>query len=255
MNVFAFSTSLWRLAALASTTFFRSSTEYEHTPAASLQSDATFRGTEMSTSMTFRSRPCRSAAERIGSLLAVAAKTTSLWRTTSIISSMGATFALLPPRAETSSSRAWARSVDLLTRVSWMSRSLLKRAMSRSLDILPAPRMQTRSLFVYFRRSGSDLAIMSSTAALETETEPLPIFVRVRTSLPVRMPAFSILVTIFPPEPATEVSSPSTAFSMQRLWQALTCARIWASPRTNESKPELTSKRCCVAASPECVNK
>mmetsp|Transcript_102247 Transcript_102247/g.324867 ORF Transcript_102247/g.324867 Transcript_102247/m.324867 type:complete len:210 (-) Transcript_102247:272-901(-) len=209
----------------------------------------------MSTSMSFRSRPCRSAAERIGSLLAVAAKTTSLSRTTSSILSMLATFALVPPRAETSSRSACALSVDLLTRVSCTSGSLLKRAMSRSLDILPAPRMQTRTLLAYFRRSGRALAFMSSTAALETETEPLPIFVRVRTSLPMRMPAFSILATIFPPEPATDASSSGLYFSMQCSWHALTCARIWASPRTNESRPQLTSKRCCVEASPEWVKR
>mmetsp|Transcript_87594 Transcript_87594/g.232543 ORF Transcript_87594/g.232543 Transcript_87594/m.232543 type:complete len:223 (+) Transcript_87594:430-1098(+) len=222
MNLCDFRTSFWRFAALASTTFFRSSTEYEMTPSASEQSGETFRGTEMSTSMSGSSRPWRSAAERTGSLLEVAAKTTSLWRTTSSILSMGATFALAPPRAETSSSSALALSVDLLTRVSWMLGSLLKRAMSRSLDILPAPRMQTCTLLEYFRRSASVLAIISSTAALDTETEPLPIFVRVRTSFPVRMPSCSILAMIFPPAPATAASSSGLAFSMQRPWHALT---------------------------------
>mmetsp|Transcript_65070 Transcript_65070/g.203936 ORF Transcript_65070/g.203936 Transcript_65070/m.203936 type:complete len:216 (-) Transcript_65070:277-924(-) len=213
------------------------------------------RGTEMSTSIKFRSSELRSAAEMIGSSLAVAAKTTSLFRTTSHMLSSGATLALLPPRAETSSSSACALSADRFTTVTSTSLFLLKRAMSRSLDILPAPRMQTRTLLAYFRRSGRALAFMSSTAALETETEPLPIFVRVRTSLPMRMPAFSILATIFPPEPATDASSSGLYFSMQCSWHALTCARIWASPRTNESRPQLTSKRCCVEASPEWVKR
>mmetsp|Transcript_39174 Transcript_39174/g.108954 ORF Transcript_39174/g.108954 Transcript_39174/m.108954 type:complete len:266 (+) Transcript_39174:388-1185(+) len=214
-----------------------------------------FRGTEMSTSMSFLCKSVRSVAEMMGSLLAVAAKTTSLSRMISIMLPKGATLALVPPRAATSSNNACALSVDLFTRVSCTSGSLLKRAMSRSLDILPAPMMQTFTVLAYLRRSGRARAIISSTAALETETEPLPIFVRVRASLPMRMPACSILAMILPPEPATWPSTSAFCFSMQCSWQALTCAKIWASPRTSESRPELTSKRCFVAASPEWQNR
>mmetsp|Transcript_58506 Transcript_58506/g.187966 ORF Transcript_58506/g.187966 Transcript_58506/m.187966 type:complete len:276 (+) Transcript_58506:450-1277(+) len=224
-------------------------------PAASVQSAATFRGTEMSTSMSFRPRSARLAALMMGSLLAVAVNTTSLCRTTSHIFSRGATFVLAPPRADTSSSNAWAFSVDLLTKVMLKAGSLLKRAMSSSLDIFPAPTMQMFTLFEYFFRSGRARDIISSTAALETETEPLPIFVRVRTSLPMRIPAFSIFAMILPPAPGTKLSSFGSAFSMQCWWQALTWAKIWASPKTSESRPELTSKRCRVAASPECVKR
>mmetsp|Transcript_2348 Transcript_2348/g.5398 ORF Transcript_2348/g.5398 Transcript_2348/m.5398 type:complete len:212 (-) Transcript_2348:1016-1651(-) len=210
-----------------------------------------FRGTDMSTSINLRCKSCRSTALRMGSLLPVAVKTTSLERITSSMLSAGATLAFAPPRLDTSSSKAWARSVDLLTKVSCTLGSLLNKAMRRSLDILPAPTMHTCTLLVYLRKSVKHLAIINSTAALETDTEPLPIFVLVRTSLPMRMPAFSIFAMIFPPDPAMEPSASGSSFWMQCSWQALTCARIWASPSTSESKPELTSKRWFVAASPE----
>mmetsp|Transcript_97971 Transcript_97971/g.247220 ORF Transcript_97971/g.247220 Transcript_97971/m.247220 type:complete len:205 (-) Transcript_97971:1354-1968(-) len=204
MYLLALITSDFLLSALACTTFFKSSTEYEWTFSTSLQSAPMFLGTEMSISWTAFSRPDTSAALRMGSLLAVAAKITSLLAMTSIISSMEATFAFLPPRAATSSSSnmACALATLRLTTVTCASGFLLKSAMSNNLDILPAPKMQMCTLFETFRRSPMDLAIINSTAALDTDTEPLPIFVRVRTSLPIRMPAFNILAMILPPEPA-----------------------------------------------------
>mmetsp|Transcript_47353 Transcript_47353/g.144031 ORF Transcript_47353/g.144031 Transcript_47353/m.144031 type:complete len:253 (+) Transcript_47353:473-1231(+) len=218
-----------------------------------------FRGTEMSTSITPFARPCRSSGLRIGSLLAVAANTTSLSATTSIMASNPATLAFLPPRPLTmsSSNTACALSTERLTTVTLASGFLLNRASRRSRDILPAPTMQTLTLLAYFRRSGRAFAIISSTAALDTETEPLPILVFVRTTLPMRMPAFSIFAMILPPAPWTlpSASAPSRNFSMACSWQALTWARICASPRTRESRPELTSKRWLMASSPVCVNK
>mmetsp|Transcript_20812 Transcript_20812/g.45863 ORF Transcript_20812/g.45863 Transcript_20812/m.45863 type:complete len:206 (+) Transcript_20812:601-1218(+) len=203
MNACALRTSAWRLLALACTTFLRSSTEYETTFSTCLQSAEMFLGTEISTSMRFFSKPSKSAGVKIGSLLAVAAKTTSLDRTVSRSSSRPAAVAREPPRAETSLSRASAFSTERFTNVILMSGFLLKSAMSSSRDILPAPTMQTCKLAECFRKSANALAIMSSTAALDTETEPLPILVRVRTSLPIRIPAFSIFATILPPAPAT----------------------------------------------------
>mmetsp|Transcript_44787 Transcript_44787/g.104358 ORF Transcript_44787/g.104358 Transcript_44787/m.104358 type:complete len:243 (-) Transcript_44787:175-903(-) len=198
------------------------------------------------------SRPSTSGAWMMGTSLPVAVKTTSASFMTSNIESMLATVAFLPPRAFTrSSSRtAWALSTERFTSVTLMSGCLEKRASRQSLDILPAPTMQTCTLPAGFRRSCMDLDIMSSTAALETETEPLPILVRVRTSLPILMPAFSILAMILPPEPGTCSSSPFSPLAMQCAWHAFTCERICASPRTRESRPELTSKRWSMAEWP-----
>mmetsp|Transcript_61880 Transcript_61880/g.144961 ORF Transcript_61880/g.144961 Transcript_61880/m.144961 type:complete len:242 (+) Transcript_61880:657-1382(+) len=203
----------------------------------------------MSTSMRFLSRSWRSSGLMMGTLLPVAVKVTSLWRITSNIFSNGTTSAFDPPRflTNSSSSTSWAFSTERFTRLTLMSGYLLKSANSSNLDILPAPMMHTCSLLAGFRRSCIALDIMSSTAALDTDTEPLPIFVRVRTILPIRIAALSIRETIFPPHPAIVSSS---AFWMACSWQALTCERICASPRTRESRPELTSNRCCVAASP-----
>mmetsp|Transcript_45278 Transcript_45278/g.114941 ORF Transcript_45278/g.114941 Transcript_45278/m.114941 type:complete len:219 (+) Transcript_45278:501-1157(+) len=217
-----------------------------------------FRGTEMSMSMTGFCRPSTSLAVMTGSLLEVAAKTTSLLAMMSIISLMGATEAFLPPRPPTMSSSRIACALARLrfTTVTLASGFLLKRANRRSLDIFPAPRMQMFKLVESFLKSPIDFAIMSSTAALDTETEPLPIFVFVRTVLPMRIAAFSIFETILPPEPSYVCAGePSSTFSMHRSWQALTCAKICASPRTRESSPELTSKRWFVASSPECVKR
>mmetsp|Transcript_76467 Transcript_76467/g.199342 ORF Transcript_76467/g.199342 Transcript_76467/m.199342 type:complete len:309 (+) Transcript_76467:255-1181(+) len=247
MSFLAFKTSDWRFSALACTTCLRSSTEYDAQPLTSEQSSATFLGTAMSTSMIFLPNFSMSALVIMGSLAPVAAKTTSLSAMTSHIWSIGATLAFLPPRAFTRSSASIssALSTDLFTTVNWTSGSLLNSASARSLDILPAPRTQTLALAACLLRSRIHLDIHSSTAALDTDTEPLPILVRVRTSLPMRMPAFNILDTILPPEPAT-TSAPSSvlAFSMQCSWHAFTCARICASPSTNESSPEDTSNRC-----------
>mmetsp|Transcript_39763 Transcript_39763/g.64258 ORF Transcript_39763/g.64258 Transcript_39763/m.64258 type:complete len:201 (-) Transcript_39763:908-1510(-) len=200
----------------------------------------------MSTSIRLRSRPCKSLGKIMGSLLPVAVKTTSLRFITSHISSRPATLALLPPRAFTrsSSSTACAFSTDLFTSVTSMPGSLLKSASSKSLDIFPAPMIQIWTLLECLRRSSIVFDIISSTAALDTETEPLPILVLVRTILPILMPALSIFAMILPPEPDTISSCSGSALSMQCSWHALTWDRICASPKTRESKPELTSKRC-----------
>mmetsp|Transcript_111153 Transcript_111153/g.313639 ORF Transcript_111153/g.313639 Transcript_111153/m.313639 type:complete len:291 (-) Transcript_111153:1049-1921(-) len=255
MKCFAFKTSACLFSALACCTFFKSSTEYETTPSTSPQSAAMLRGTEISISINFLSRSVRSALLMMGSSLAVAAKTTSLAPVTSHILSIVATFAREPPRLANSSRRASALSADLLTNVTRMSGCLLNKAMSKSLPIFPAPRMQTCKSLARFRRSAIDLIISSSTAALETETDPLPIFVLVLTSFPVLIAAFIILVIVLPPEPATIATLLGSAFCMQCSLQAFIWARIWASPSTSESRPELTSKRWLMAFSPECAKR
>mmetsp|Transcript_35057 Transcript_35057/g.104173 ORF Transcript_35057/g.104173 Transcript_35057/m.104173 type:complete len:251 (+) Transcript_35057:387-1139(+) len=216
-----------------------------------------FLGTEMSTSMMSLSLLARLSFVMMGSLAPVAAKTTSLLSITSHMDSMPATLAMPPPRALTSSSskQACALATFLLTTTTSWSGCLLKRASRRSLDILPAPRMHTLTLPAGFLTSRRAFIIMSSTAALDTDTEPLPILVLVRASLPILMAAFSIFETILPPEPSTGTPASGLTFSMQCSWQALTCARICASPSTRESRPEETSKRCVVASSPECVKR
>mmetsp|Transcript_18568 Transcript_18568/g.49031 ORF Transcript_18568/g.49031 Transcript_18568/m.49031 type:complete len:251 (-) Transcript_18568:19-771(-) len=216
-----------------------------------------FRGTEMSISMRALSRADRLALVMMGSLAAVAAKTTSLFSSTSHIASMPATLALTPPRPLTKSSlrSAWALATFRLITTTSCSGFLLKSAIKRSLDILPAPRMHTLTLPAGFLMSFIAFCIISSTAALDTDTEPLPILVLVRTSLPILIAALSILEMILPPAPSTSTLSSGLTFSMLWLWQHLTCARICASPSTRESRPEETSKRCVMASSPECVNR
>mmetsp|Transcript_35165 Transcript_35165/g.100172 ORF Transcript_35165/g.100172 Transcript_35165/m.100172 type:complete len:256 (+) Transcript_35165:617-1384(+) len=214
-------------------------------------------GTEMSMSMRLLARPPTSSGRMMGSSAPVAAKTTSASPTTRHKSSIGAAEALEPPRPATtsSSSSARARSTDLLTTVTRMSGNLLKRAMTKSRAIFPAPRTATRRSAAAFLRSGMAFIAMSSTAALEVETEPLPMPVFVRTSFPTPIAACNILAMNFPPKPgarsAPTSSRPSAAdFRMECSWQAFTCAKIWASPSTKESKPELTSKTCLTACAP-----
>lgn len=75
-------------------------------------------------------------------------------------------------RAPRSSNNASAFSGDRLTTVTSASGNLLNNASSNNRDIFPAPRMQTRAFEALLRRSRMAFMIISSTAALDTDTEP-----------------------------------------------------------------------------------
>mmetsp|Transcript_872 Transcript_872/g.2761 ORF Transcript_872/g.2761 Transcript_872/m.2761 type:complete len:407 (+) Transcript_872:289-1509(+) len=244
------------LLVFSSCTCFKSSTLYNFADSTSAQSVAMFDGMQMSTSITACSRFCRCSALRITSLLPVAAKTTSLSATTSAIRSMGMALAFDPPRPLTSgiANNCSAFSNVRFTTVTCTSGSLLNNAINNSLDISPAPRIQTRTFCASLPNTAWERSNMSSTATLETDTEPKPMRVSVLARLPTRTASIINLEMILPPLPATSPDSSSPRF-WQCWWLSLTCAKICPSPRTNESNPALTSKTWLIASSPECVNK
>mmetsp|Transcript_3775 Transcript_3775/g.9533 ORF Transcript_3775/g.9533 Transcript_3775/m.9533 type:complete len:411 (-) Transcript_3775:678-1910(-) len=116
-----------------------------------------------------------------------------------------------------------------------------ERCFTSSLDIFPAPTMHTRQSSKELEGS---LSWASSAAALETETAPDAMSVSLRTRLPAWIACLNSVFRWRPKPPCLS----SASYSVPRRCTFLTCARIWPSPMTRESRPPLTRRRCRMAS-------
>ena len=112
--------------------------------------------------------------------------------------------------------------------------------------IFPAPITANHASENWICKSGTDFISLNSTAALDTDTEPLEIAVSLRTRFPAATALFSIRESTLPPHPSG---------SMECKWHWRTLDKVYPSPTTNESKPPATRMRCYTASSPERTNK
>mmetsp|Transcript_11333 Transcript_11333/g.31566 ORF Transcript_11333/g.31566 Transcript_11333/m.31566 type:complete len:366 (+) Transcript_11333:215-1312(+) len=226
-----------RASLFASTSSFRSSTLYAIVLASSPQSASTLRGTAMSTSLRFPSTHADATGMDARSSLVTmtpvdaAVKMTSCSAARGRNSSISASLMFASGKSAASSS---TRPALLFTMVISVHR-LDTRCLTRRRDIVPAPTIITRHPS---KELDGSFICTSSAAAEDTETAPDAMEVSDRTRLP------AVIAALKRPERCRP--NPSTFSPSAKTF--LTCARIWPSPMTTESRPPETLRRCEVAS-------
>mmetsp|Transcript_40463 Transcript_40463/g.81089 ORF Transcript_40463/g.81089 Transcript_40463/m.81089 type:complete len:238 (-) Transcript_40463:630-1343(-) len=197
-----------RLAWLAATTCFRSSTLYAYSPGTSLTLASTLRGTDMSISISLVSPAAHTPAssssfvtmQPVADVDVNAKSVSSSEGQNSSISLISTSKSGYSPASSSARGRERLSSVILVTPCE-------ARCVKSSLDILPAPTTVTRSSGNGLPRSTIALRIASSTAADEMETAPLAISVSERIYFPAMTAEFSRRPITLPALPAMSSSS------------------------------------------------
>mmetsp|Transcript_14162 Transcript_14162/g.59206 ORF Transcript_14162/g.59206 Transcript_14162/m.59206 type:complete len:430 (+) Transcript_14162:264-1553(+) len=233
-----------RSALLASTTSLRSSTLYTAEPSRSATSAPTLRGTEMS---TYRRTPSTAAlaAGSPAQLSSVSSRsvepdatnTKSDSPTTRSISGISW---MSNSTSGKSSASASARGMLRLSSVTFLTPLLCACFTSRRL-IVPAPMMA----MLASSSGASSFICISSTAAEDTDTAPSVSRHSARARLPHVTACLNSPLRL----------RPNPSMSCPSWYTFFTCARIWPSPRTSDSRPLDTRRRCITASRSRSTNR
>mmetsp|Transcript_2707 Transcript_2707/g.11022 ORF Transcript_2707/g.11022 Transcript_2707/m.11022 type:complete len:209 (+) Transcript_2707:2716-3342(+) len=206
-------------------------------PASSPQSASTLRGTAMSTRRRLPSTHADAAGIVARSSLVMITPVDAAVKMTSCSAASGRNSSMSASLMFASGKSAWSsstRPADLLTMVISVHR-LDTRCLTRRRDMVPAPTIITRHPS---NELDGSFICTSSAAAEDTETAPLAMDVSDRTRFPAVIAALN--------RPERCLPKPSTFSPSANTF--LTCAKIWPSPMTTESRPPDTLRRCEVAS-------